>query len=322
MGGSRCGFVAEKFFFNASRRPDHLVPKDQIFAIGLQEFGRITAATPEARKFLRYRPENQADYFASIRRKTLYPFDRGGIVSTIIWPLVYVVGWLPVAAAILGAGLLFHPLYRGKVAFLLLVCSSNILISNLSTPEGREIVSRRIGAALMAGARAFRNSLAEHRAQSAKEMMEWKWAGRGNDRHYSAYVLSPSARAQILSASQGDQRSQAWMDVADSFTKIPNKEKFIERVQEEVQDGILIRPKLKGKNGAFASLAVTNLALVDLKTGKFKLVPMPKVGIGCISAMSADLDGNRIYHGYHRGGLGCRKSTRQLDAFRVPQQFN
>jgi len=189
---------------------------------------------------------------------------------------------------------------------------------DLAGPGDREMATRKLGQGLMGIGFQFQGTLAEWNAQSARNMAEMKWAGRTKgDGHYSDYVFSPSSRSQFLSAAHGAEASAAWAKVGQSLSKFPGGQKFVRRVFPEEKDGTLVRAKIKGKNSAFASVSVARLALIDIETGTLRLTPTPKMGLGCVSAISADLDGNRLYHAIHKATFGC-KSSHRVEAFRLP----
>jgi len=188
---------------------------------------------------------------------------------------------------------------------------------NLAGPGDREMATRKLGQGLMGIGFQFQGTLAEWNAQSARNMAEMKWAGRTKgDTNYSDYVFSPSARSQFLSAAHGAEASAAWAKVGQSLTEFPGGQKFVKRIFPEEKDGSLVRAKIKGKNSAFASVSVSRLALVDIETGELRLMPTPKMGLGCVSAISADLDGDRLYHAIHKATWGC-KSSQRVEAFRL-----
>ncbi|MCG3205103.1 MAG: hypothetical protein KCHDKBKB_01820 [Elusimicrobia bacterium] len=115
----------------ASRRPTNLLPKDIFWFRGIQIFWKETTDIPEARTMLRIHPEKLGRDLARIKTTTVYPYEYGDIISTLLWPLVLTGAWLPLAGFLSSLMLMFNSRARPIALTLIAVEFLHLLMSSM-----------------------------------------------------------------------------------------------------------------------------------------------------------------------------------------------
>jgi hypothetical protein len=124
-----CRFLSER-----STGPQYINSKEFSMVGGLDRYWKNLS--PESfRPFLAVQENDMENYFERMTQRSLYPFDRGSILSAFL-SIVPVSLWLvPWAGMISGFLLLWIPRFRGQAAFLLTTIVAHIILSNLGADQ-------------------------------------------------------------------------------------------------------------------------------------------------------------------------------------------
>ncbi len=185
-------------------------------------------------------------------------------------------------------------------------------------PKDYADAAQKLGAGLMKIGMQFQATMAEFSAQSMNSLANMKLAGHTGSQH-SDYIISPSGRGQLISASQGAARSSAWYNATGSLASFYDNAVWIDLVNYNTNKDVYVLPHmLDTALIGFSSLRFANATVLNLKDGTFQeKLTLRAQHPGGFAAMCIDNDSGMVYFTHHTVAIMC-KNNRILEGYKIP----